>query len=54
MKIKVTIKEVLEREIELEAENEAEAVMTIESMYRQEEIVLDSDDFSSVSIEVKK
>lgn len=46
MKYTVTIKEELIRDVEVEANNEEEAIEKIEEQYHNEEIVLDSEDFN--------
>ena len=49
---KTEITETLQRTIEVEAENEGDALRKVKEMYKSEEIVLDSSDF--VSVEIKK
>lgn len=49
MKYKVEIKETLVREVEIEAESRADAEQKIEDKWKNEEIVLSSDDFSFVN-----
>jgi len=46
MKYRVEVKEELSRIIEVEADNENEAIAKAEKMYLDEEIVLDSSDIS--------
>lgn len=43
-KFTVEITETLQRQIEVEAEDENEAISKVEEMYRNEEVVLDSGD----------
>lgn len=45
-KFSISIQETLEREVVVEAEDKLEAMHKIKQMYRDEEIVLDSEDFS--------
>jgi hypothetical protein len=47
-KFDVEIFEILSRVITVEAEDEIDAKLLVEEMYRGEEIVLDADDFQSV------
>jgi hypothetical protein len=47
-KFDVEIIETLSRIITVEAEDELEAKLLVDEMYRGEEIVLDADDFQSV------
>lgn len=49
---KTEITETLQRTIEVEAENEEDALRKVKKMYKNEEIVLDSSDF--VGVEIKK
>ena len=49
---KTEITETLQRTIEVEAENERDALQKVKEMYKNEEIVLDSSDF--VGVEIKK
>ena len=51
-KYQVEINETLSRIIEVEAENENDAVSKIKDLYRKEEIVLDSDDYLDTKIEI--
>ena len=51
--IKTEITETLQRTIEVEAENEEEALRKVKEMYKNEEIVLDSSDFVGVEFENK-
>lgn len=49
---KIEIQEFLSRIIEVEAETKVEAISKVRQFYRNEEIVLDSDDY--VSTEIKE
>ena len=49
----VKFTEVLEREVAIEAGSPAEAYEIAEKMYRKEEVVLDSSDYTGVDIEVE-
>lgn len=49
---RIEIQEFLSRTIEVEAETKDEAVSKVRQLYRNEEIVLDSDDYVSTEIEV--
>lgn len=51
-KYKVIIKEEYIRTIEVEVVNKAEALDKITTQYRNEDIVLDTDDFFNVEFEV--
>ena len=51
-KYQVEINETLSRIIEVEAENENDAVSKIKDLYRKEEIVLDSNDYLDTKIEI--
>ncbi|RIY38143.1 protein dpnD [Capnocytophaga canis] len=42
---KIEVKKILSRIVPVEAENEQEAVQKVEEMYKNEEIILDFDDF---------
>ena len=53
-KYQVEINENLSRIIEVEAENESDAVSKIKDLYRQEKIVLDSNDYLDTEIEIYK
>ena len=53
-KYQVEINKTLSRIIEVEAENENNAVSKIKDLYRQEKIVLDSNDFLDTKIEIYK
>ena len=45
MKYLVTVEEILSRDIIIKAENEIDAEMQVEDLYRTEKIVLDYSDF---------
>lgn len=49
---KIEIQEFLSRIIEVEAETKDEAIIKVRQLYRNEEIVLDSNDYVSTEIEV--
>ena len=51
-KYQVEINETLSRIIEVEAENENDAVSKIKDLYRKEEIVLDSNNYLDTKIEI--
>ena len=53
-KYKVEIIETLSRIIEVEAENEDSALNKIKGLYKQEKIVLDSNDYLDTKIEIYK
>ena len=48
----VEINETLSRIIDVEAENENDAVSKIKELYRKEEIVLDSNDYLDTEIKI--
>jgi hypothetical protein len=50
MKYKVTIEELLVRQVEIEADSPKEAMDKVHEKYKNEEIVLTPDDFSEVTI----
>ena len=50
---KTEITETLQRTIEVEVENEGDALRKVKEMYKNEEIVLDSSDFVGVEFENK-
>lgn len=52
IKYEVSVSEILERIIEIEAESEDEAYDIVSQMYDAEEIVLDGGDFQGREIEV--
>ncbi|EGT0000309.1 protein DpnD [Clostridium perfringens] len=47
-KFKVKIIETLEREVLVNANNEKEAINIVQSLYENEDIILDSNDFKEV------
>jgi len=49
-KFSIEIEELLQRVIELEAETKESALMIANEMYRNEEIILDSEDLKSITI----
>ena len=53
-KYQVRIVEVLSRVVEVEAEDEVGALNTVEDMYCDEGVVLDSDDFDYVDYLINK
>jgi hypothetical protein len=44
-KFSIYVREILEREVEVEAKSKKEAYIKVEEMYNNEEIVLDSSDY---------
>lgn len=54
MVFKIEIQESLSRIVEIEAECEADALTVVNGMYRDEEIVLNSNDFVEKQIVVKR
>jgi hypothetical protein len=44
----IRIEEILQRTINVEAENKEEAIEKVKEMYRNEEVVLTADDFAGV------
>lgn len=52
-KFLVRITETLEKTVEVDAENELDAVNAVTELYRNSEIVLDSSDFIGTDIEVE-
>ena len=52
MKYHISIEETLCRIVEVEAENEYDAIDMVQTMYDNEEIVLDADDFLGCNIEI--
>lgn len=52
-KFLVRITETLEKAVEVDAENELDAVNAVTELYRNSEIVLDSSDFIGTDIEVE-
>lgn len=53
-KYKVEITEYLQRIIEVDADNDKEAIEKVETMYGNEEIVLSADDFINKEINIIK
>ena len=53
-KYKISIKETLERIIEINADSETEAIDIVKEKYRNEEIVLDYNDYIDADIDVVK
>ena len=51
-KYQVEINETLSRVVEIEAENESDAISKIKDLYRQEKIVLDSEDYLDTEIKI--
>ena len=49
-KFNVQVKEILRRVVEIEAETLEEAINIVDEMWRNQEIVLDADDFAYVDI----
>lgn len=49
---KIEIQEFLSRIIEVEAETKDEAISKIRQLYRNDEIILDNDDYVATEIEV--
>lgn len=54
MKFTVNIREILEREVEIEAENLQEAHAKAEQQYRDEKIVLNEADYKGTEITVRQ
>ena len=54
MKYQVKITEYLSKIIEVEADDEVDAILLVEEMYCGEEIVLDAMDFDDVEFEIYK
>ena len=52
MKFTIKVEEILRRDIEVEAETADEALDKVCTMYTEEEIVLDYNDFTDVTIEL--
>lgn len=52
MTFKIKVEEILRRDVEVEAENADEALDKVHTMYTEEEIVLDYNDFTDVKIEL--
>ena len=47
-----TVKEILERDVTIESDNYGDALDRVYEMYKSEEIVLDSNDFSEMNVEL--
>lgn len=54
MKYLVNIREILEREVEIEAENLMQAQEEVEKQYREEKIVLNENDYKGTEISVQQ
>ena len=54
MKYIIEITETLQRQIEVEAQNESEAIKLIKEKYKKEEIILSEQDFINYEIDVIK
>lgn len=52
-KIKIEVKEILSRVIEVESETITDAMEAVQKLYKEEEIVLDSEDFAENSFDIK-
>ena len=52
-KYRIEIKEVLSQIVEMEADEEKDAVEKVRQMYRNCEIVLDSSDYTETNISIK-
>ena len=52
MNYKVEVKETLSRIIDIEADNENEAIIKAKSKYKKQEIVLDSSDYIGTEIDI--
>ena len=50
MKYNVTITEILEKTIEIEAENETNAIDIARDKYNKEEVILTADDLALISV----
>lgn len=53
MKYKINVEEILSRIIEVEADNEDEAEEKVKKMYREQEIVLDAEDFQEIGFYIQ-
>ena len=53
-KYRIEVTEVLSRIVEIEAENEDDAVEMVRQMYRNCDIVLDASDYEETEISVKR
>ena len=54
MKYIIEITETLQRQIEVEAQNESEAIRLIKEKYKHEEIILSEQDFIDYEIDIIK
>ena len=54
MKYIIEITETLQKQIEVEAQNESEAIKLIKEKYKNEEIILSEEDFIDYEIDVIK
>ena len=54
MNYKIEIKETLSRIIDIEADNESEAIMKVKSKYITQDIVLDSSDYVDTEFNIYK
>ena len=52
MNYKIEIKETISRIIDIEAENESEAIIKARTKYRNQDIILDSTDYMDTEINV--
>ena len=52
MKYNVTITEILEKTIEIEAENEANAIGIAKDKYNKEEVILTADDLADTQFDI--
>lgn len=52
MKIKVEITEILQRTVEVDAEDLKDAINKVEELYKNEEIILDYSDYISTEFNV--
>lgn len=52
MNYKIEVKETLSRIIDIEADNESEAIMKVKSKYITQDIVLDSSDYVDTEINI--
>ena len=52
MKYDVTITEILEKTIEIEAENEANAIEVAKDKYNKEEVILTADDLADTQFDI--
>ncbi len=54
MNYKIEIKEILSRIIDIEADNESEAIIKAKSEYRNQNIILDDSDYIDTEINIYK